>query len=199
VAHRHAYAAPAGLVDRGEVPAGSGLLTVGDRPAHSFCWPVSWAVRAPRSQDLELPTWLVMAFACRAAQAEARARGLSWETGGDTGQPPEELRAAVLALRKDADLLTRQRDRARNEARAWRQAFAAQGHLPCGYCQHPIRPNSVRQGRLSGWRHVDPSHDAECAPIRRRAGQWTPIGPADDTPVPPAGAHDPAGGCARRR
>jgi hypothetical protein len=177
VAHRHAYAAPVGLIGREEVPAGSGLLTVEKRRQW---WDATWAVRAPYTDALEVPPWLTLAFAHRLSAAEGKIRGLSSDTRDSDGQTTEDLRAALTAARKRADLLDGQLERARSEAREWRLAFAAKGHLPCAHCRHPVRPVSVRRGQFTDWRHVDRQHDAACDAIRLGVSRWARIEPADD-------------------
>ena len=182
VAHRHAYAVPAGLVQPGEVPAGSGLLTVGARCGRHVS--AGWAKRAPYSQTPEIPSWLTMTLAWRLSAAEAKTRGLAWSMhDGDHEMTAEDLRGALEASRKEAERLSGRATRAENEAATWKAAFAAAGHLPCAYCRKPIRPDRVRWGRFTAWRHVSPADELACLPIRERADRYAPpVEPADDLP-----------------
>jgi hypothetical protein len=184
---RHAYAVPSGLVQRDEVPAGSGLLTVGARHPGAYYWPVTWETRAPRNGErMTLPTWLILAFAHRASGAEAQVRGITGSTEDTAGQSAQELRGALIEARNRADLLTRQLHDAREQISEWRTVFAAQGHLPCAYCGQPCRPRSVRGGRFNHWGHVNRAHDEPCEAIRRQAEPRYP------PPVEPADVQAPA-------
>ena len=74
LAHRHAYAAPDGLIVPDEVPDGHGLLTVSDGVEG---WDkVRWA-REVRLEEKapKLPARFLTTLAFRAATAEANARG----------------------------------------------------------------------------------------------------------------------------
>lgn len=157
IAHRHAYAVPAGLVRREELPAGSGLIEV-DRHG------MRWAVRAPYTTAPELPTSLVLTFAHRMARAEALLRGL------DPQSPPgdaEALRAEVARLRGQVERLTGRAARAETARDGWRDAFAAvNGGPPCAACGHPVRP-VISRGHITDWRHCDTAHDAPCLEIRQ--------------------------------
>jgi hypothetical protein len=180
VAQRHAYAAPEGLIRPGEIPAGSGLLTVAaPRTASGYhYYDVNWRVRAPRlGSRYQTPPWLTLAFAYRMSRAEAKLRGLASGTR-DAGESAEDMRAAVAKARADTELLRRERDRAVNAAAEWKAAFAAAGgSLPCAHCGQPVRPVSLRSGHFSAWRHVTRSDDGGCDLIR--GGRWVPVEPAD--------------------
>lgn len=165
VAHRHAFAVPRGLIRREEVPAGSGLLTVGEDRRFND---VKWEVRAPYSISPEIPSWLTLALAYRLSAAEAKTRGLSTTTDGD----PESLRGELVHARQQIDRLSRAHDRALAEAREWRTAYAATGGLPCRWCEQQVKPVSVRRGQFTDWRHVDRGHDAKCEEIRLAGGEY---------------------------
>lgn len=170
IAHRHTYAAPKDLIRPEEVPAGSGLIEVGpDRPS----WPtpdVAWKVRAPYSSAPDFPSSLVMTFAYRAAQAEAKVRGFSFDTRDD--QDPEAMRAELVRLRTELERLGRRLDRAVDDRDAWKTAFAATGTgVPCDGCGQPIRPKSIRSGRYGGWRHLDSANDEPCRKVRLEAAE----------------------------
>lgn len=176
VAHRHAYAAPEGLIRSEEVPAGSGLLTV--KPSRSAAyWDVNWAVRARYAESPPVPAGLTLTLAWRMSVAEAKIRGLS---GPARHEAPDDLRAALIKARTRAELLDTQLDRARAEISNWKTAFAAAGHLPCQHCRQPVKPRSVRRGHFTDWRHVSRADDAACEQIRAAVSRWADIQPADD-------------------
>jgi hypothetical protein len=180
IAHRHAYVVPAGLVRVDEVPAGSGLLTVAPPPSeHVVGYDIGWAARAPYGDRPDVPTWLILAFAWRAAAAEAAIGGLTRETR-HAGGTMEELRAALIAEQNRADKFTRQASRAADQAAAWRAAFAAAGgSVPCQHCGRPVRPRSLRGGMFSAWRHLTRAHEAVCQAIRDTLPGYAVPGPAD--------------------
>ena len=157
IAHRHAYAVPAGLVRREEVPKGSGLLEVGPG--------VSWTVRTPYTASPELPASLVLTFAWRAARAEGQLRGLSFSTRND--QDPDVMRAELARLREDVDRSAKRLARVAGERDAWREAYAAAGGgVPCGGCGSPLKP-VLRSGHISRWRHAAKQDDAPCHVLRQ--------------------------------
>lgn len=168
VAHRHAYAAPAGLIRPEEIPAGSGLLEV-KRGGYSGSHTVRWALRAPfETRPGELPSWLVSTLAHRLSSAEARMRGL---VDAD-GQSEEELRGDVERLRREVERLGSRLERMTEQSNAYRAAAGAAGHpIPCGTCGEPIRPLSPRQGALSRWRHVDKAADGPCEQQRHELAE----------------------------
>jgi hypothetical protein len=181
VAHRHAYAVPAGLVQPEEVPAGSGLMVISRSPfPGAYRYEVHWRTRARYAETPSIPAWLTLAFAYRMSAAEAKLRGLAGVTGDVADVSMDDLRAALASTRERNKLLSTQLDRALSEAREWRTAFAAGGHLPCMHCCQPVKPKSVRRGRFTGWRHVSREHEAPCAEIRNRVDRWAEIEPADD-------------------
>lgn len=174
VAHRHAFAAPEGLLRKEEIPAGSGLITVGSE--------VKWAVRAPYGHTPELPPWLTLTLAYRLASAEAKIRGITRETEAP-GATAEDLRAALVEARHNTEQLAAKLERAQIEASEWKAAFAAVGTpLPCMHCGKPVRPRSLKGGYFSKWRHVDLADDGPCTEMR--VHRWADIEPADDIPVP---------------
>lgn len=177
IAHRHAYAAPAGLIRPEEVPAGSGLIEVGEAKTGAlFNAPrgtgpaVRWAVRAPYTPTPDVPASLLLTFAWRAARAEGRARGFSWDTRDDLDDP-EAMRAELHRLAREQEKTFNALERTRQERDAWRIAYAAAGHgVPCGTCTHPLIP-VIRSGALSHWRHQAPAHNDPCAQARQAAAE----------------------------
>lgn len=162
-AHRHAYAVPDGLIDKSEVPDGSGLLVVRRRdwgpPA------VEWAKKVPyQDRPADLPSWLVLGLAWRLSSAEMRLRGYTRSDAED----PEQLRATVDRLTAENAKLDRQIDRAREDVKAWRTAAVKQG-LPCSTCRELLKPKSVRHGSYTGWVHVSSSDEATCKLMRETA------------------------------
>jgi hypothetical protein len=186
VAQRHAYAAPEGLIRPEEIPAGSGLLTVVQpQMAGGYRYEVRWRVRAPRlGSRYQPPPWLTLAFAYRMSRAEAKLRGLAFETR-DAGESAEDVRAALAKARADMELLRKERDRAVNAATEWKTAFAAAGgSLPCAHCRQPVKPRTLRGGHFSTWRHASSEHDGPCDRVRASVSRWAEIGPADDLDSP---------------
>lgn len=181
IAHRHAYAAPEGLISPGEVPDGSGLLTVGRYGNGQYR--VEWARKAPYGETPEIPAWLTLSLAWRMSAAEAKTRGLAWGTR-DLGESAEELRGALVKARAELETLRGQRDRAKSEAGQWRKLAATGSRVPCAHCGKPVRPVSVRKA-YPEWRHADNAHDDACSVIRQRLGRWVDIEPADPLPDPP--------------
>lgn len=155
LAHRHAYAAPAGLIDPDTLPDGSGLLEVAPGGA------VTWARRAPYPQNAAraVPGWLTVNLAYRAGDAEAKAAG--W-TGITRDQDPAVLRGEV-------DRLNRLLDSARNKTHtlerkldALRTVLAAAGGVPCRYCGTLLKPKGWKSGWVKEWAHVDADAGAAC-------------------------------------
>lgn len=188
LAHRHAFAVPAGLVTVTEVPADSGLLSVGGlRP---FGADVEWTRRAPKGNDpADLPAKVVHAIMHRLARAEATAKGL---VGNHTD--PEAMRLEIERLRADLDLANGREDAARRRASAFQAALALRGYPPCATCERPVKP---KYGRRLGmeWQHANPADEELCATVR--AGNYAaenswqsevdprfrhvpPVEPADD-------------------
>lgn len=165
-AHRHAYATPAGLVEPREVPAGSGLLQI---DTSAFGRTVSWAKRAPYGdRPADLPNWLVMGLAYRLGYSEARLRG---HTVRQQGAPdnPDELRAEIERLTAENRKLDKDLRKATGESKAWRIAAVKTG-VPCSTCRELLRPDRIRHGSFTRWRHVNTTHDATCHLLRHAAG-----------------------------
>lgn len=162
-ATRHAYAVPAGLVTRDEVPEGSGLIAV----KHSW-GPVGaaeWVIRAPYPTQHrgELPRRVHVALAHRLSRLEGVTRG--WETTPAAAGTEQEVRAALKAAQKAAERAERALERATGKAEAWRAAHAMAsptGH-PCRWCGEAVKPLSPEKGWFKKWRHVNGDHDAACA------------------------------------
>jgi hypothetical protein len=76
VAHRFAYATPAGLIRPDEVPDGCGLIEVDAEPQSLPRSGVSWRVRAPRRKEPPppMPDRFVAYLAGRASRAEHEIR-----------------------------------------------------------------------------------------------------------------------------
>jgi phage terminase large subunit GpA-like protein len=91
----------------------------------------------------------------------------------------DDLRAELADTRSETRKLARQLDRAKDETRAWRDAYAVQGHLPCAHCGKPVKP-SIRAD--SGWRHVSTAHESACAEIRPH--RWSSVYPVEDIEPP---------------
>ena len=157
-AHRHAYAAPDGIINPSEVPDGSGLLTVSGLSGGAR-ENVSWTVRAPY-RDGDPPTVTAQAHLrvmFRLAEAEARRNGYYTLRDDD----PADLRALLDQERKKNAALNTRLYQVQGAAERWRSYAGACTGLPCSTCTQPLRPSSVHQ-RVTTWRHVDPTHDQPC-------------------------------------
>lgn len=163
LAHRHAFAVPDGLVDPSEVPADSGLIVVRRLSHNQHAVMCEWKKRAPYSKvpPGPLPDWMILTFAYRAAWAEANTKGLTANIQR-LGDDPGLLRMEVQRLEADLQKATRAAERANDKARAWRDAYAAAGDLPCATCGERIRPKGLRGGWWSDWTHRTRAADATC-------------------------------------
>lgn len=167
LAHRHAYAVPAGLVEAHEVPSTSGLLRVHATPGSLWC---DWARPAPRAEiATPLPVAIVLDAFYRWSKAEALAKGL---TGTNRRLASEEdLRREVERLTHENELLQGQVERAEDATAAWRRRYAVFAPPPCSTCGKPLRP--ARRGRNSDigylrWEHAAVD-DEPCRELRRAA------------------------------
>lgn len=167
LAHRHAYATPAGLVSPEEIPGGSFLITVDDTLT-------GWdKVRAPRTKvDVKAPTIpprLLMALLYRLSNAEGNAKGLNPHVGqhGDA----EAMRATIERLTRDLETARSGRSRAEDVARAWRTYAKGLTGAPCGTCGHEVRAAKQTRHGLDGfaWKHVDKDHEPACLAARAEA------------------------------
>lgn len=160
VAHRHAYAAPKGLVRREEIPDGSGLLEITETGGCGYV--VEWTQRAPYTTAPDVPAWLTLTAAHRLARAEALTRGLAGDTA-DTDVA--ELRARVKRLTRELDNAERRGERMEQRADAWQRAFAEGNPVPCATCGHSIRPNRATLRGLT-WKHRDKTTEEACVEKR---------------------------------
>lgn len=164
LAERHAYVAPAGMIQPAELPAGSGLLEIGASGQ------VRWKRNAPRAHTAKpLPIANVLDAFHRWSRAEARVQGLSH--GAERDGDAEQMRAELHRLRHEVELLTGQAERARSAAEVWRKRYAAVGAPECGTCGKPIRP--ARKGRTDTfsclhWEHA-PADERACYELRHKA------------------------------
>lgn len=169
LAHRHAYAVPAGMVAPAEVPSGSGLLVVIDQG--DGCVRVEWARRAPRSvtaRPLSLGQQLDAFY--RWSRAEAAAMGF-------TGMPVQRSDDPA-ALRLENDRLRTELERSRNlaERRAdqvgeMRKRISAFEPLPCATCGLPLRPARPRRADIHlVWEHTK-TDEAACLEQRTALAQ----------------------------
>ncbi|MEU0078597.1 hypothetical protein ABZY58_11925 [Micromonospora tulbaghiae] len=170
LAHRHAYAVPAGLVRAEEVPAESGLIEVkfgehGDRPV------VSFTRRCPRSahEPGPLPFPNIMDAFYRTARMEADAKGYGYQRQ-ETADDPETLRIEVKRLRHELDLATEREGRLRERVQEWQKRWAAHEPPPCGTCGQPLHIPRKASGRIGvGWEHRDPADAGACLLLRTAA------------------------------
>lgn len=169
IAHRHAYAIPEGLVAENEVPAGSGLLIV-RRVSWGSGFTVRWARPAKRPAGHTpgpLPLPILLDAFYRAGRGWASIKGHDASVGADLGDDPDALRAEVLRLRHENELLTNRVDREVEQKQRWQEAFGVQGEPPCGTCGQPL--TLVTRSRRSGhtWDHRSEIDRAGCELLRR--------------------------------
>lgn len=161
LAHRHAYACPAGLVDKAEVPADSGLIVA---TRHNSG--VAWAKRAPMRRNVpeELPERVLSTLLHRCAWAEAHAKGLHTEL--ETEHDPGHLRAERDRLERRCEVLGNENDRLRGRAEHYRRLASAGPGWPCASCGEALSATwSSRAGER--WRHRGgPAADAACEAYR---------------------------------
>lgn len=180
LAHRHAYAVPAGLVRKEEVPLESGLIYITRlRGSNGDTDVAGWERFAPYTDTSpDLPPWLAMNFARRASWAEGKAKG--WLMGANDTDV-EAMRAELERLRRQLNTKTNQLSVAQEARDAWRQVAAAHTpSVPCRYCGQPITPKTWTSRNYFGWKHIDKAHNDECDLLRMAAGRYAVIQPADD-------------------
>lgn len=173
IAHRHAYAAPDGLIDKDEVPEGCGLIALGRNKYQPRISEVRWAKRAPYTPTAtSMPSWLFTTLAYRASWAEARLKGWSGvHTYGTQQDSVEDLRGKLDAARKEIDKLSNRVSKVTSERDQWRGAFATAGGLPCQFCGQLLKPGRIgRSGYFDKWVHVKKDHDEVCEIAREAKG-----------------------------
>lgn len=172
----HYYAVPADLADV-HPPQGCGLLVV-TRRRH----PIGKDYDDVHVQDLPSrrhapvapPGWLLEQAAWRVAHLTGRVNG--W---ADDATPVEVLHVELDQVTRLAARRESERDRAKDEARAWRALAAAQGHkVPCARCGDAVVPTRVSSGALAGWRHAQPELTRDCPGNTPGVG----VAPAESTP-----------------
>jgi hypothetical protein len=161
LAHRHAYAVPAGLVTPQELPAGSGLLVV-DR-AWDETWRVRTARRCPGGNDPgDVPLTLILDACYRASRDGAALRGYTWNSPGDD---PQELRARVKHLERELEKTRGRADREATKRRDWQRRYALHEPPACATCGNPLHPGRGRWA--TEWVHRDPDQAAACEQLRK--------------------------------
>lgn len=163
VAHRHAYAVPAGMVTKDEVPNGSGLITV--LPNGHGHARVDFALRAPYLGERFLLPSTVRTMFARLASLEAKTRG--WFEFNREETDPAELRAALEAANKAAEKAVRALKKAEQDRDSWRTLYAKANGVPCCWCANPIKPLRPSKGWFASFRHFDAAHDDACREIER--------------------------------
>lgn len=168
LAHRFAYATPAGMIRRDEVPDGCGLLEVNERAtAETGFTRVRWAVRAPTNPDpAPMPPYLMAYIAGRASRAEAALAG--WDGNSDD--------SAVLARRLDETqrALEQQREktlREQDKRKTAEKNLAALGDPVCATCGEPIRPRIHLPGLDGDWQHRRTDAEDACQRTRFAAAK----------------------------
>lgn len=170
LAHRHAYAVPAGMVGAAEVPAGSGLLVVGERGDGRFKT-VEWARRAPKSataRPLSLGQQLDAFY--RWSRAEAAAKGFSG-LGQARGDDLEALRLENDRLRAELERSHNLAERRSDQIGELKKRISAFEPLECVTCGLPLRPGRPRRANFHlGWEHTK-TDEAACLERRTTLAQ----------------------------
>ncbi|MFG1659045.1 hypothetical protein ACGFIY_21185 [Micromonospora chersina] len=173
LAHRHAYAVPAGLVRDTEVPADSGLIVIDFNYRNRGGTVVEFARRAPRCthDPGPLPLANIMDAFWRTARLEAEAKGYGYEPHADDN--PERLRAEVNRLRHELALAAESESRYREKCRDWQKRWAAHEPPPCGTCGKALHIARGRQAQIRGheWIHPDAADAAMCEVLRTAAAE----------------------------
>lgn len=169
LAHRHAFAAPAGLIAPGEVPDGSGLIEVRREALVEHDYKrVKWAVRAPYGElPPAWPSWLTWTIINRASWSEARVKGLLGRQAGDDSDP-DAMRAEIERLSVAVRKAETAESKAIDAREAWKRAYAAGHGLPCSVCDRPVQPGRISDGRFVVWKHQDKTDHASCEARRIR-------------------------------
>ncbi len=199
LAHRHAYAVPAGLVRPDEVPPGSGLIAVTFRPDGYTS--TRFQRNAPRSVTATpLPTANVLDAFYRWSRAEALTLGVTGTVAGVDTEDVEALRARLKKVTHDLELANNAAERARDRAELWRKRFGHCDPLPCATCGLRLRPTRAGRSRWDGrsgyeWDHLTAEDHAGCLALRtaeaaRKRGEhdrnidwWFVDGPEPAEPV----------------
>ncbi len=168
LAHRHAYAVPAGLVNPREVPAGSGLIAVTFRDGESHC---KFARNAPRAHTASpLPLTNVLDLAWRLSRAEALTRGVVNPVYDVAGDDVEAMRARLRDLEHKLGLATNEAERQRGRADRWRKRYGACVSPPCSVCAKPLRPTRADRSkwdrRYAEWDHLTEEDHVLCLAVR---------------------------------
>lgn len=160
MAERHAYCVPAGLVQRHEVPAESGLIEVRDNLT------VAWTRKAPRyAAPAPLPLAVLLDAFYRWSRAEATTRGLD-HAGRMDGNDVDALRAELARVRHELDLAQGRIDRAADQTEMWKRLYAAAATPPpCLTCGQPLRPGRRTDPYRPHWVHSK-ADEAACKPRR---------------------------------
>jgi hypothetical protein len=165
LAHRHAYAVPAGLVQPHEVPAGSGLLYISTlESGYGYrTEAVAWERRAPyTSTNPDMPSWLSVLLANRASWAEGKAKG--WLAGVDDDDV-EAMRGKIARLEKELGQTKDRLTGAISDRDEWRRVAGLTldaVKVPCRTCGQPLVAKNITMRYGMGWKHADKGHDAAC-------------------------------------
>jgi hypothetical protein len=167
LAHRHAYAVPAGLVGVAEVPRESGLLVVSEGGSGRFT--VEWAKRAPKAATARpLSLGQILDAFYRWSRAEAAAKGF---TGQDRGRDPESLRLDNARLRAELDRARGLAERRSEKISELQKRIAAFEPLPCATCGRQLRPARPRKADTGlVWEHVA-ADEVVCLELRTAVAQ----------------------------
>lgn len=160
MAERHAYCVPAGLVQRHEVPAESGLIEVRDNLT------VVWTRKAPRyAAPAPLPLAVLLDAFYRWSRAEATTRGLD-HAGRAAGNDIDAVRAELARVRHELELAQGHIDRATDQIAMWKRFYAAAATPPpCATCGQPLRPGRRTDPYHPNWVHSK-ADEAVCKPQR---------------------------------
>lgn len=163
LSHRFAYAVPAGLVTKDEVPPGCGLIEVERRRQTDWGYAAcKWTVRAPRRTEQPEPFSAYMAhyFARRASFLEAKAKGLSYEARQQEDDP-DVLRRLLHEERLARTAADRRLDDYRMKRASAADLLSALEPQVCVHCAATVKPR-VGRGSSYLWAHVDKAVGEAC-------------------------------------
>lgn len=170
-AHRHAYAAPKGLIAKDEVPDGCGLIELERDQWSPNIVTVHWTKKAPYTPTPTTPPgWLLQNAMARLGWAEAKLKGFSGEHtfDRDGSATVEDLRAQLNAAMRRAEKAEALAARENQHKRLWRGLAGAMSGLPCATCGELVRGSRLNRSGWGGvvWVHVDPAQEETCFPRR---------------------------------
>lgn len=178
LAHRFAYATPAGLVTPDEVPEGCWLMEVSSEPCepgtrgHATCRTrvVHWnrAVKGGWHKPHSVPDALATYLGRRASRAEHKIAFPELDPEG-AASLAEELRLARRETQRLQEAVLR--ERRRNDQLA--ELISPLVPQVCAVCAQPIIPNGFNRFGKAEWMHEKRSAQQACPSSNNRYASWT--------------------------